>query len=112
MTNPHAKAVEAALLAVVNRERAMFGIAPVRAIPQNITPDTRLALNTQAAITAYLATMRAEGWVMVPSAATVDMVTAAMSRPDYGASTTLFYGEIYRAMIEAAMLKGAGDGQG
>jgi hypothetical protein len=96
MTDAHAKAVEAAGRAVVRRLRR-FEVPTVIA---------------EAAITAYLAAMRADGWVMVPSTATVDMVTAAMSRPDYGASTTLFYGEIYRAMTEGAMLKGVGDGQG
>lgn len=98
----HAKAVEAARLAVNER----------RGIP--------------VAITAYLAAMRAEGWVMVPVEPTLEMLQdgydagrAAYRNGISGMTTDAqtraqSYREAatYRAMVRAAMLKGATDGQG
>lgn len=56
-------------------------------------------------ITAYLAAMRAEGWVMVPVEPTDEMMEAGLVEWSCLRS-------MYQAMIEAAMLKGAGDEQG
>lgn len=76
-----------------------------------------------AVVTAYLAAMRAEGWVMVPREPTLEML-----QDGYDAGRKAYHNgisgmtidaqiraqshreaAIYRAMIEAAMLKGAGD---
>lgn len=90
MTDTHAKAVEAAAF-VLQRTSGRASMSDC--------------------ITAYLAAMRAEGWVMVPVVPTIDMLLAAPARADQANEGSMYRG-IYRAMVEAAMLKGAGDGQG
>ena len=49
--------------------------------------------------------LHAAGCMIVPREATKAMVTTAISRPEYGASTTLFYGDIYAAMTTEGELK-------
>ena len=49
--------------------------------------------------------LHAAGYMIVPREPTAAMVTAAISRPEYGASTTLFYGDIYAAMTTEGELK-------
>ena len=82
MTNPHAKAVEAA-------RQVLFDWLFIGAVgypgSDSLSKD---------AITAYLAAMRAEGWVMVRD--------VGMSKHD----------NLGWNACRAAMLKGAGDGQG
>lgn len=100
MTDAHAKAVEAAVVAhwgdcYTNNPR----------LQKDFEKDMQLA------ITAYLAAMRAEGWVMVPVVPTIDMLLAAPARADQANEGSMYRG-IYRAMVEAAMLKGATDEQG
>ena len=67
-------------------------------------------------ITAYLAAMADAGWVMVPLEPTREIAEAGAvaatlknNPPDHAKWAAL---ASYRAMIRAAMLKGAGDGQG
>ena len=101
MTDAHAKAVEAARVVVGEVMRAQgYFIASEK--HRNFA---------SAVVTAYLAAMRAEGWVMVPVVPTIDMLLAAPARADQANEGSMYRG-IYRAMVEAAMLKGAGDGQG
>ena len=90
MSDAHAKAVEAAYRAACT--------AYVRAHDDGVP--------LRAAITAYLAAMRAEGWVMVR-----DVGVCSEDLLAHGA----LYEEGYHAGhndCRAAMLKGAGDGQG
>ena len=49
--------------------------------------------------------LHSAGFMIVPRKPTAAMVTAAISRPEYGASTTLFYGDIYAAMTTEGELK-------
>lgn len=92
MTDAHAKAVEAAYQTWCLQSRT-----------------DSVAMGD--AIAAFLAAMREDGWVMVPVVPTIDMLLAAPARADQANEGSMYRG-IYRAMVEAAMIKGAGDGQG
>ena len=96
MTDAHAKAVEAA----ANWHQYEMSSSREDA-----------AYFARAVVTAYLAAMRAAGWVMVPVVPTIDMLLAAPRRADQANEGSMYRG-IYRAMVEAAMLKGATDEQG
>lgn len=98
MTDAHAKAVEAAWCAAYDAY-------------EEASEYPMWCPGIDAAITAYLAAMRAEGWVMVPVVPTIDMLLAAPARADQANEGSMYRG-IYRAMVEAAMLKGATDEQG
>lgn len=65
MTDPHAKAVEAAALALINQDRARFELPPHAASSEAFDEGRKATGIATTAITAYLAAMRAEGWVMV-----------------------------------------------
>ena len=113
MTNPHAKAVEAALRVWLG---ASFDDAKshLRAQWTEEMSDT---------ITAYLAAMRAEGWVMVRDVGGTQPATVPWRYGDawdgiqdgvgIGTLDALCngYADGWNA-CRAAMLKGAGDGQG
>ncbi len=62
-------------------------------------------MNRDAEADAILSALHAAGYMIVPRKPTAAMVTAAISRPEYGASTTLFYGDIYAAMTTEGELK-------
>ena len=123
MTNPHAKAVEAAALAVVNAERARFELPPRGDhVERDIMDETAYAASITA-ISAYLAAMRAEGWVMVRDVGGTQPATVPWRYGDawdgiqdgvgIGTLDALCngYADGWNA-CRATMLKGAGDGQG
>ena len=111
MTNPHAKAVEAA-------RQVLFDWLFIGAVgypgSDSLSKD---------AITAYLAAMRAEGWVMVRDVGGTQPATVPWRYGDawdgiqdgvgIGTLDALCngYADGWNA-CRAAMLKGAGDGQG
>ena len=106
MSDAHAKAVEAAAEAF---EKTANGLAyTLRHAPSEIREWAM-----EAAITAYLAAMRAEGWVMVrvPSELSTQMHPDDMDEDQIEDADWRY---AYEKMVEgvAAMLKGAGDGQG
>ena len=90
---PHEKAVEAAEQA---GDATLFD------------DNTHWSAHYTAAIAAYLASMEAQGWVMVPREATDDMVDAA--RHFLEPQTERIGRACYRAMIDTAMLA-ANEGQ-
>lgn len=94
----HEKAVEAAAIA----HCASQGFDPTDLMP-NDGPRLRYYVpGAQVTITAYLASMQEQGWVMVPREATDDMVDAA--RHFLEPQTERIGRACYRAMIDAAML--------
>ena len=68
-----------------------------------------------AAITAYLASMQEQGWVMVPKTPSEEMLIRGGNKYDdpYSAmqEDVIAAGLVYRAMIDAAMLEAAKDAQ-
>lgn len=72
---PHEKAVEAARLASIKEAGRIFDLPSLdlEEAGENYLPDQM----TTAAITAYLASMEAQGWVMVPTPARDSAIEAA-----------------------------------
>ena len=111
MTNPHAQAVEAAIASLEQtlREAYECGMGG---------PQSARMVATEDAITAYLAAMRAEGWVMVPMEPTVAMLqdgSDAYRATHLGGLSGMTIEAQTRAQCRreaacyAAMLKGAAD---
>ncbi len=95
----HEKAVEAATRAY------LYELDLDPDMPHGLEPDAEIWRKVQApmisaAITAYLASMQEQGWVMVPREATDNMVDAA--RHFLEPQTERIGRSCYRAMIEAA----------
>lgn len=65
MTDTHAKAVEAAALALINQDRARFGLPPHAASSEAFDEGRKATGIATTAITASLAAMRSQGWVLV-----------------------------------------------
>lgn len=106
-----AKAVEAAAIA----HCASQGFDQTDLMPNDGPRLGYYVPGAQAAITAYLASMQEQGWVMVPKTPSEEMLIRGGNKYDdpYSAmqEDVIAAGLVYRAMIDAAMLEAAKDGQ-
>ena len=103
----HEKAVEAAAIA----HCASQGFDPTDLMPNDGPRLGYYVPGAQVTITAYLASMQEQGWVMVPKTPSEEMLIRGGNKYDdpYSAmqEDVIAAGIVYRAMIDAAMLEAA-----